>query len=266
MCSLQPSTCCLLLHVSCRAAPYISGVLALWKQSRHGYFTPKEGWPAAAAAAFKNTAKPVPYSQPGIISSLMWPPAFVGAGTVQAAAAITNCVSISPPELLLQSGLPIQNVVVTLTNNCLKRRGAELVLSHKPAFALDIVGDWSRRSYDPGNPGAVPTAAVTFSKSDVTLDVGQSQTFEVSDNSGAWLACCHGRRFAAHAVQHMAHFCSPGLYCSMLLLLLLTDALRLHLCSFHHSGCPHCSAGDLQRATGPAGWPLHLQRLHNPEP
>jgi hypothetical protein len=155
----------------------MAGVLALWKQSRNGT-TPPRGWIAAATAAIKNTAKPVPYSQPGVSTSLMWPPAFVGAGTVQAAAAITNCVSISPTELLLRSGLSTQIIAFNITNNC-ANGSAAYALAHKPAFALDIVGDWARRSYDPGNPGAVPPAAVSFSGSELALTAGQSQTIEV---------------------------------------------------------------------------------------
>jgi hypothetical protein len=164
----------------CRSTPYISGVLALWKQSRQLQANPPaEGWAAAAKAALKNTAKPIPYKQPGVSTSLMLPPAFVGAGTVQAAAAITNCISITPTELLLQSGLAMQTVSFTVSNNC-TNRSAEYAASHKPAFALDIVGDWSRKSYDPSNPGAVPLAAVSMSKNDVLLEAGQSQTVEVS--------------------------------------------------------------------------------------
>jgi hypothetical protein len=156
----------------------MSGVAALWKQSRNGTISPYV-WTAAAKAAIKNTAKPVPYTQPGISTSLMWPPAFVGAGTVQAAAAITNCVSIFPTELLLlQSSLLTQVMTFNVTNNC-ANGSAAYVLAHKPAFALDIVGDWARRSYEPANPGAVPPAAVGFSKSELALAAGQSQTVEV---------------------------------------------------------------------------------------
>jgi hypothetical protein len=155
----------------------MSGVIALWKQSRNGT-TPAQGWTAAATAAIKNTAKPVPYSQPGVSTSLMWPRAFAGAGTLQAAAAITNCVSISPTELLLRSGLSTQVVAFNITNNC-ANGSAAYVMGHKPAFALDIVGDWARRSYDPGNPGAVPYAAVSFTSSELVLTAGQSQTVEV---------------------------------------------------------------------------------------
>jgi hypothetical protein len=155
----------------------MSGVLALWKQSRNGT-APPEGWRAAAKAAVKNTAKPVPYSQAGSSTGLMWPPAFVGAGTVQAAAAITNCASISPTELLLQSSLSTQVVVFNVTNNCASSSAA-FVLAHKPAFALDIVGDWTRRSYDPSNPGAVPPATVSFFSSDIVVAAGQSKAVEV---------------------------------------------------------------------------------------
>jgi hypothetical protein len=61
------------------ATPYLSGVLALWRESKRG-IEPPAGWIPAAMTALKNTARPFTYRSPAGSSELMWPPAFVGAG------------------------------------------------------------------------------------------------------------------------------------------------------------------------------------------
>jgi hypothetical protein len=87
--------------------------------TKSGVIKPTGGWVAAAAAALKNTAKPLPYphrSSSSSSSSLMYPPAKIGAGLVQAYAAVVTPVSITPPELPLRSDVRTQTLQLNLTN------------------------------------------------------------------------------------------------------------------------------------------------------
>lgn len=156
------------------ATPYLSGVLALWRESKRG-IEPPGGWIAAAMTALKNTARPFSYRSPANSSELMWPPAFVGAGVVQAAAAVTACVRIAPTELLLRSGAATQTATFTITNECL--RGARTFrLAHNPAFALNMAQDYFGKSFDRFNADAVAPASVRLSRTVVSVGPGASAT------------------------------------------------------------------------------------------
>lgn len=130
------------------AAPYMSGAVALWLQSRAkaGVPKPADGWKPAVLAAFQNTARPLSYKG----SSLAWPPAKIGAGIVQVQAAILNAVNVSPPELLLRTDVRQQTLILTLANTA----GCPAVyqVGHRPAVSLSLLGSWYRFALDPTAP------------------------------------------------------------------------------------------------------------------
>eukprot|EP00775_Hariotina_reticulata_P012451 gene12451-12588_t len=159
------------------AAPYVAGVIALWMQQQRlsGVVKPSAGWPSAAFTALKNTAKPLPF--PGA-SGLMWPPAKVGAGVVQALHAVLNRVTIFPNELLLRTDVQQQSLTVTLRNPT--STAVTYAVSHAPAVTIAVDKAWYRLPYDLD----APTADVDLSSTSVTVPPAGSVQVRVTISIG----------------------------------------------------------------------------------
>jgi hypothetical protein len=92
----------------------------------------------------------------------MYPPAKIGAGLVQAHAAVVTPVSITPAELPLRTDTRSQTVQLTLTNK--GRAAVTYIVGHKPAVGISLTKAWFRKAYDVSIPAAVVApigAAVT---------------------------------------------------------------------------------------------------------
>eukprot|EP00775_Hariotina_reticulata_P009333 gene9333-9497_t len=142
------------------AAPYLSGVIGLWlesKQANKQGSPPEGGWTQAAFTALQNTARPFLF--PGS-SSLMWPPAKVGAGVVQAKNAILTQVSVLPRTLHLRTDVNSQVVTLTLVNS--GNTTMTFNGDHKPAVGLSVSKSWYKKAYDV----AAPTAEVLLQPSE----------------------------------------------------------------------------------------------------
>ncbi|WIA16699.1 hypothetical protein OEZ85_013356 [Tetradesmus obliquus] len=159
------------------ACPYVSGVVALWREAmtKAGITEPPGGWVAAAAAALKNTAKPLPFpNTSSSSSSLMYPPAKIGAGLVQAHAAVTTPVSINPLELPLRTDLRSQTLQLNLTNT--GSVAVSYTVGHQPAVGVSLTRAWFMKAYNP----ALPTAVVSPVGAVVTVPAKGSIGFEVT--------------------------------------------------------------------------------------
>ncbi|WIA08192.1 hypothetical protein OEZ85_007645 [Tetradesmus obliquus] len=135
------------------SSPYMAGVLALWKQHMHNLEIeqPPGGWINAAFTAFKNTAKPIKYGN----SSLVWPPAKVGAGMVQAFSGIVTNVTVTPAELLMKTDGTHQQFTLSVTNAGWS--DASYTLGHQPAVTLLLTKSWYNQAFDAAAPTAVAT-------------------------------------------------------------------------------------------------------------
>jgi hypothetical protein len=136
------------------SSPYMAGVLALWKQHMQSNLRisqPPSGWISAAFTAFKNTAKPIKYGN----SSLVWPPAKVGAGMVQAFSGIVTNVTITPSELLMKTEGVHQQFTLSVTNTGWS--DISYTLGHQPAVTLLLTKSWYNQAYDVAAPTAVAT-------------------------------------------------------------------------------------------------------------
>jgi subtilisin family serine protease len=155
------------------AAPYMAGIIALWKESvlRQGIVRPRAGWVAAANTAFKNTARPLPYRGS---DKLMWPPVKVGAGVVQAHNAIINNITIAPTELLVRTDVTSQRFALTVRNR--GQADATYRLSHKPAVSVSLAHAW----YGDGFDADLPTAHMLVVDKVITVPAGQTVTVDVS--------------------------------------------------------------------------------------
>jgi hypothetical protein len=162
-----------------QACPYVAGVAALWREHmvKSGVTKPPGGWVKAASAALKNTAKPLPY--PGSSSSsssssrLMYPPAKIGAGLVQAYAAVMTAVTITPTELPLRSNVRSQTLELNLTNT--GKAATTYTVGHKPAVGISLSKAWFRKAYD----ASIPSAVVAPLDVDVTVPAKSSIVFQV---------------------------------------------------------------------------------------
>jgi hypothetical protein len=109
---------------------------------------------AAAFAALKNTAKPLPFlNNSSSSSSLMYPPAKIGAGLVQAHAAVMTAVTITPTELPLRSDLRSHTLELNLTNK--GRSEITFAVGHEPSVGISLTKAWFRKAYDAGMPNAL---------------------------------------------------------------------------------------------------------------
>ncbi|KAF8063870.1 vacuolar iron transporter 4 [Scenedesmus sp. PABB004] len=153
------------------ASPYVTGVVALYREAaaRRGGASaspPPGGWPAAVAAALKNTARPMRYRD----TARFYPPAVVGSGLVQALAAATTRVSVAPAELALRTGVAAQALSLELSND--GDADVTFVVGHAPAVGLSLVRAWYGQLYDEAAPSAAldaPPRVTVPARGDATL-------------------------------------------------------------------------------------------------
>ena len=155
------------------AAPYMAGVIALWKESvkKQGIKKPKEGWIQAAHIALKNTARPLPYKGS---DKLMWPPVKVGAGVVQAYNAVINRVRVTPTQLLVRTDASSQRFNVTIHNT--GDADVTYKLSHKPGVTVNLPRTW----YGDGFDESLPVAQVAAMKKQITVPAKARVELDVS--------------------------------------------------------------------------------------
>jgi hypothetical protein len=165
------------------SSPYMAGVLALWKQRVHNLRgrdnPPAGGWINAAFTTFKNTAKPIKYGD----THLVWPPAKVGAGMVQAFSAVVTNVTLTPPELLMRTNGSHQQFTLSVTNA--GSSDMSYTLGHQPAVTLSLDRSWYNKAYDVAAPTAVATGVERVIKvaarSTRTVKVGRMHTANPDD-------------------------------------------------------------------------------------
>lgn len=131
---------------------------------------PAGGWINAAFTAFKNTAKPIKYGD----TNLVWPPAKVGAGMVQAFFAVVNNVSVTPAELHLRTDTPQQAFSLTIINQ--GSTEVTYTLGHQPAVTLSLYKSWYNKAFDP----EAPTAIVSGLERTVRVPAKGSRVIRVS--------------------------------------------------------------------------------------
>jgi hypothetical protein len=155
------------------AAPYMAGIIALWKESvkKQGIRKPKEGWIRAAHIALKNTARPLPYKGS---EKLMWSPVKVGAGVVQAYNAVINMVQITPTQLLVRTDVASQKFILSVSNT--GDTDITYKLSHKAAVTLHLPRTW----YGDGFDATLPVAQVAVMKKVVTVPAKETVKIEAS--------------------------------------------------------------------------------------
>lgn len=144
------------------AAPYMAGVIALWKESvkKQTSKKPKEGWIQAAHIALKNTARPLAYKGS---EKLMWPPVKVGAGVVQAYNAVVNKVKITPTQLLVRTDVTSQLFNLSISN--IGESDVTYRLTHKPGVTVNLPMTW----YGDGFDDQLPVAQVAVVKKQITV-------------------------------------------------------------------------------------------------
>jgi hypothetical protein len=150
----------------------MAGVLALWKQRMNnlrGDSPPPGGYINAAFTTFKNTAKPIKYGD----TNLVWPPAKVGAGMVQAFSAVVTNVTVTPPELLLRTDASHQQFTLSVTNTGFD--DISYTLGHQPAVTLSLDKSWYNKAYDV----AAPTAVATGVERVIKVTARSTRTFKV---------------------------------------------------------------------------------------
>lgn len=155
------------------ATAYVSGALALWKEAMLYWEVPVDDWTAAAKAAFKLTAKPVPYAAK---KGLYWPPARMGAGIIQVNNAILNQVTVTPHEVLVPSGVKPFTQTFTITNTL--ENAVSYKLFHLPGVAITLEGNWGANFLAPD----APTASVTVKPGTINVPAGKSLKFTVTMN------------------------------------------------------------------------------------
>lgn len=156
------------------AAPYMAGVIALWKESmkNQGIRKPKEGWIQAAHIALKNTARPLPYKG---AEKLMWSPVKVGAGVVQAYNAVINKVRITPSQLLVRTDMSTEKFTLNITNT--GDTDVTYKLTHRPAVTVHLPKTW----YGDGFDDQLPVAQVAVVHKEITVPANSKVTLNVSD-------------------------------------------------------------------------------------
>jgi len=155
------------------AAPYMAGVIALWKEAmkKQGIKKPKEGWISLAHIALKNTARPLPFKGS---TKLMWSPVKVGSGVVQAYNAIINKVRITPTQLLVRTDETSQRFTLTVANT--GDTEVTYKLSHRPAVTVHLPKTW----YGDGFDDKLPVAQVAVVKKEITVPAKDKVKLDVS--------------------------------------------------------------------------------------
>jgi subtilisin family serine protease len=180
------------------AAPYMAGVIALWKESvkKQTSKKPKEGWIQAAHIALKNTARPLAYKGS---DKLMWPPVKVGAGVVQAYNAVVNKVKITPTQLLVRTDVTSQLFNLSISNT--GESDVTYRLTHKPGVTVNLPMTW----YGDGFDDQLPVAQVAVVKKQITVPAKSKIDLGVSDGQ-VLIAGMH--RLATHKL-----WCNVNLHC-----------------------------------------------------
>eukprot|EP00775_Hariotina_reticulata_P011836 gene11836-11980_t len=149
------------------AAPYIAGVLALWKQ-RHTLLwagtkrKPMRSWNTAATTSMRTTAAPIIIPQ----STLAYPPLKVGAGRVQALSMVVNEVYLSPSQLLMRTDRTVQTFSLSISNTGTK--AITYSASHLPAASVALHKSWYNQPYDMD----APVARTAITPSSFTVQAG----------------------------------------------------------------------------------------------
>lgn len=234
------------------AAPYMAGVIALWKESmkKQGIRKPKEGWIQAAHIALKNTARPLPYKGS---EKFMWSPVKVGAGVVQAYNAVINKVRITPTQLLVRTDMSTEKFTLNISNT--GDTDVTYKLTHRPAVTVHLPKTW----YGDGFDDQLPVAQVAVVHKEITVPANSKVTLNVSDPI---MQCTVMSRSAAVYTSKAAAATATQSHVLVALGFLSTCTGPTCCCSGH--GCVSCLVwtGQDHRPTSPAGGGGHLRRLH----
>jgi hypothetical protein len=186
------------------AAPYMAGVIALWKESmkKQGIKKPKEGWIQAAHIALKNTARPLPYKSS---EKLMWSPVKVGAGVVQAYNAVINKVRITPTQLLVRTDVSTEKFTLNITNT--GDADVTYKLTHRPAVTVHLPKTW----YGDGFDDQLPVAQVAVVHKQITVPANSKVTLNVSDTPAravhGCISCLQQSRLQPELLQQQPTTC-----------------------------------------------------------
>jgi hypothetical protein len=102
----------------------------------------------------------------------MYPPTKVGAGLVQAYAAVVTAVIVTPSELPLRSDVRSQTLGLNLTNK--GNKDVTFAVGHKPAVGISLTKAWFKKAYD----ARIPTALVAPVGVPVTVPAKRSIIFQ----------------------------------------------------------------------------------------